>query len=842
MLITNFSTGELSETLFGRTDIPQYYQGAARIENFDIIPTGGIRRRCGTERLTALEDSGRIIPFIMNRGRSFLLYLTPLKITAFALEDGRISGAPQEFDGAAGLRLYGSPDEIQDVQYAQDFNTMILCHEDYPPLKAAIINNRIEISVFQVDISVELVAKPGVEISAFSENDGKYESNLWLRKEGQWPVAVSFFNGRLIFAGTKNNPQRIFASKVDDIHKFAAYKKFITETREYIYVNGKITSGADYIALDNPSEVGKFTKSPNEYYVESPPSVAGARVIGINFRRMEQYNSDGEVVWVKKRVIALDKNAKKFNLSPAQWAAFEDWKTQAEQNDGWSEPYIIKKVLIKNQPITFDFSVRVRYRNGKFEIYYENHFNGTISNVRTIELANARAYVESKSNLKNFVYKTIGEDVLFKGENLNEAYIETLDGFIEDFWAYINLWMKTDFIIENNPVTLYGTPEQIENQLKGRGVQGSIFLTIEAVIVLYSKEYTFDRYPAADCGFTFEIAGDLSDAVRWLVVNKGLIAGTESGEWIIPPEVTAVNVQAMRNSSYGSDRMEGTAIGDAACFFQAGKKSLVEYYIPQQDNNFRVNNMAALSTQMLHESGARDFDYISSPHIRLFITRGDGDVITLLYDRSFGVFAWTRFTAAGKVKSLAVIPGESGYDELYLLVEYSDVCCLERLDYDGKVYLDSFTAVSRDTWEAARAAYPSAGVGACRISRGENGEDVYEALDAGAEPDWAKEGEVYLGYPYRSVMRTMPVLANDKMNKQRITSLTFRFLESRLPLVSSIAGGKRIKTDAITNLQEPFSGVYKIPFPGDWDEDVQAELAGEFPGPVKVLSLNAEAQ
>ena len=54
MLITNFAAGELSQTLNGRTDIPQYYQSAGFLQNFDILPTGGIARRVGTERIASL--------------------------------------------------------------------------------------------------------------------------------------------------------------------------------------------------------------------------------------------------------------------------------------------------------------------------------------------------------------------------------------------------------------------------------------------------------------------------------------------------------------------------------------------------------------------------------------------------------------------------------------------------------------------------------------------------------------------------------------------------------------------------------------------------------------------
>ena len=37
-----------------------------------------------------------------------------------------------------------------------------------------------------------------------------------------------------------------------------------------------------------------------------------------------------------------------------------------------------------------------------------------------------------------------------------------------------------------------------------------------------------------------------------------------------------------------------------------------------------------------------------------------------------------------------------------------------------------------------------------------------------------------------------------------------------------------------------YDTMWKIPFPGIWDEDVQAELVVERPEPVTVLALSAE--
>lgn len=44
-----FTSGVLSPTLKGRTDIAQYYQGLEVGDNWVLLPQGGVRRRPGTQ-------------------------------------------------------------------------------------------------------------------------------------------------------------------------------------------------------------------------------------------------------------------------------------------------------------------------------------------------------------------------------------------------------------------------------------------------------------------------------------------------------------------------------------------------------------------------------------------------------------------------------------------------------------------------------------------------------------------------------------------------------------------------------------------------------------------------
>jgi hypothetical protein len=96
---------------------------------------------------------------------------------------------------------------------------------------------------------------------------------------------------------------------------------------------------------------------------------------------------------------------------------------------------------------------------------------------------------------------------------------------------------------------------------------------------------------------------------------------------------------------------------------------------------------------------------------------------------------------------------------------------------------------------------------------------------------------MWIGYPYLSRVRSMPILANEQMKQNIIKTLHIRFTDSFLPRIKSLPNGKE---DTISR-SEPYSGVIQMPFPGVWDRDVFFELIHDKPTRCRVLAVNAEA-
>ena len=89
--ISNFTAGELSPQLDGRTDLGKYFNGAKTLENFTVYPHGGASRRPGSMFVHEVRDSDnktRIIPFEFSTTDTYVLELSNLKIRFY--RDGGI--------------------------------------------------------------------------------------------------------------------------------------------------------------------------------------------------------------------------------------------------------------------------------------------------------------------------------------------------------------------------------------------------------------------------------------------------------------------------------------------------------------------------------------------------------------------------------------------------------------------------------------------------------------------------------------------------------------------------------------------------------------------------------
>ena len=119
----NFSAGELAPTLYTRTDIQQYANGAKTLKNVIPLVEGGVRKRPGTLYLFDKNTAVRLIPFVVNSAKTYLIVLKPNIIEVIDTNS---------MDLALVLASPYTAAQIHDVQFVQYRYEMYLTHSEVP--------------------------------------------------------------------------------------------------------------------------------------------------------------------------------------------------------------------------------------------------------------------------------------------------------------------------------------------------------------------------------------------------------------------------------------------------------------------------------------------------------------------------------------------------------------------------------------------------------------------------------------------------------------------------------------------------------------------------------------
>ena len=75
---TNFTSGELSPRLMGRSDLAKYANGCKTLQNMIALKHGGATRRSGTKYVAAVKTQSlytRLIPFTYSTTQTYILEL-----------------------------------------------------------------------------------------------------------------------------------------------------------------------------------------------------------------------------------------------------------------------------------------------------------------------------------------------------------------------------------------------------------------------------------------------------------------------------------------------------------------------------------------------------------------------------------------------------------------------------------------------------------------------------------------------------------------------------------------------------------------------------------------------
>jgi hypothetical protein len=305
---SSFSAGELAPELYGRGDLRAFENGARRLRNVVIQPTGGVARRPGLRHVASLGGPARLIAFEFNTEQTYLLALSAGRMQVF-IGDAEVASLVAPWTAAM----------LPQLAFTQNADTLLLVHPDMAPKRitrtghtawtladfvftrepfhafnpgstiqpsgttggialaasadvftAAHVGSRLKLNGRRVLITG--VGGPrnatATVIDALADTSpvSGWEESAVSTARG-WPVTACFHQARLVLGGARDLPNRLWLSRSGDLGDFDQGTGLDDEGIEFALMSDQVnairgvfsgrhlqvfTSGAEWMVTGDP--------------------------------------------------------------------------------------------------------------------------------------------------------------------------------------------------------------------------------------------------------------------------------------------------------------------------------------------------------------------------------------------------------------------------------------------------------------------------------------------------------------------------------------------------------------------------------------------------------------
>jgi len=200
----------------------------------------------------------------------------------------------------------------------------------------------------------------------------------------------------------------------------------------------------------------------------------------------------------------------------------------------------------------------------------------------------------------------------------------------------------------------------------------------------------FELSTLDDGAMKVTIGSGLVDDIVWLVPQTPLVIGTSGSEWVLEAEsdnkpVTPSAFSLKRKTTYGSKDLQAVLINSAVLFPMRQGRKLREFTYRFDVDDYVAPDLTILAEHVT-EGGITSMAYQQQPDNVLLMTRADGTLVPMTYERDqevVGLYRWTLDGGAGTFDSVAVISKDSDEDRIW-------VSCTLTVDGSTKRYVGYF--------------------------------------------------------------------------------------------------------------------------------------------------------
>jgi len=610
-LQSTFNRGEISPLLASRVDVDFWRQSLAHCTNFQVLTHGGLRRRSGSRFIAQLKNSAqfaRLFPFKFSETQAYVLVLNGGAIQFCALRG--ILGAPYEV---------GHPwisADLARLSYTQFNDVAYFAHKAYPPRKLsrkADLNWTIENVVFN----------DGPFLSPGAEGTG----GTTLTPSGRGAISAIMTSnttpsGVVASDDASANAYRAFDGKADTFYQKSGTFGSLTYTPASAVI-------ADAYWIIGYSNIGN---TPSNWTFQG---YNGTDWIVLDSRQ-------GETGWRRG-----DRRFYEFKNDTAYQAYRIVW--EGVENTGDDPGSVIGEIGIHRKAED------------------QTPFSLTASSIAGI---NGGA---------GFKASDIGRAIRLRGSDGRWRWAK-IAGYSSPTSVTIRLYQHA--IPDLGPIADW----QIGALSDESGWPGSVSLyderlvwartNAEPVSVFGSKQGIFDDYGVSEPvlptdGLKITLLSSNMNELLWLADDEDLITGSASQIRSVGPADTtqsfsATNLTQRKGPTSGASYHQPLSIGGTVLYVGAGATKIRE--LVYGDQNRYVAPELTILGEHLFKSGIKDWAFAEKPDPTIWVTTGNGLLISITYDRDQKVLGFARHDLGGAVENVAVIPGTAGIDDVYIVV------------------------------------------------------------------------------------------------------------------------------------------------------------------------------
>ena len=830
---TNFTAGELSPRLDGRTDLSKYFNGCKTLQNFLVHPHGGATRRPGTEFISEVKDSTknvRLIPFEFNVEQAYILEFGDEIFRVY--KDGGVvvdgGGSPVEF-----VTPYAHTD-LAGLKFAQSADIMYIVHPDYPPQQIT-----------------------------------RTDHDAWTITEVEFrrgPLLDPGFDGTTLTASGRTGSVTITAST----------NTFVSTDVGRIV---KLHDGyAEITAYTNATTVTATVLENEDFRTELMPSHTATTIsfhegdpdaTGLAHNDFIQ-DSHGDLIEVGFKVgMRVTVSGSANNPISAISVSGSRVEVTTTNHHNLIDGDIITLTGITGLTVTLPTGgVNINGTEWEVEVTSETKFE----------------LIDPDTGLKVTASGTagVGSAFLVNGNNLSNALIVQLTD------DTMTLATSADLNVQNAgpSITIVGDLDADDEFQLGAfsettGYPACISFFEQRLVfantlnnpqtIFFSVAGDFTNFTQGiddDDALTYTIGSNQVNVIRYLTASRVLLLGTSGGEFAVragglDAPISPTNTQIKRQASYGSADIQPVTTGNVALFVQRSKRKIRELVYDFNTDSYVAPDMTLLA-EHITEGLIKEIAFQQEPDNIVWCALEDGRLVGMTYRREEEVIAWHEHeiggafgsTSFGFVESIATIPGAGSEEELYLAVKRtvdgSTVRYIEKMkliDFGSNIE-DAFFVDSGLTYEGAAATTISGldhleGETLKVLANGSVHPDV--TVSSGSVTLNRETTKAHFGLPYTSTLQTMRsdaggVEGTSQGKTKRIRDVTLRVYRS----VGAKIGPSETDLELIPFRDSSmsmdtavpmFTGDKDIEFPAGYETDGFVVVKQDQPLPLTVLAI-----